>query len=339
MTESKANLPRLRDEPATLQRLIADAASWLDVSQEFVEKDFWATELLRAISTGTHIATSGGGDDSVRVIFKGGTSLSRAYRIIERFSEDIDILVVFPKGSSIGARDKAMKRFTELACVHLGLAPQDCEARESTRGVKRNTRFRYPRAYPNLDTSETLLLEMGSRGGPYPTHQRSVTSTVAEYALAQLGEGPEVWEEFAPVSVEVLAPERTLLEKLELLHDLAVRFDGDEKARNSMALAGRHYYDIHCLLRSEDIRKELEKIGHGGVSDLVDDINSRSESAGWSFTDRPARGFAQSLAFVLDSPSADTARRSYDVASSMIFGEVPSFDACVETVRKFGYLL
>ncbi len=108
MTESKAHLARLRDEPATLQRLIADAASWLDVSQEFAPKNFWATELLRAIATETHIATPGSGDDSVRVIFKGGTSRSRAYRIIERFSEDIDILVVFPKGSSIGARDKAL---------------------------------------------------------------------------------------------------------------------------------------------------------------------------------------------------------------------------------------
>jgi predicted nucleotidyltransferase component of viral defense system len=52
---------------------------------EFVEKDFWVTELLRAVVSEAAVSCA-------VAIFKGGTSLSKAYRIIERFSEDVDIL-------------------------------------------------------------------------------------------------------------------------------------------------------------------------------------------------------------------------------------------------------
>ncbi len=86
MTESKAKLARLRDEPATLQRLIADAASWLDASQEFAPKDFWATELLRAIATGTHIATPGGWR------WLGQGHLQRRHEPLARLSDHREIL-------------------------------------------------------------------------------------------------------------------------------------------------------------------------------------------------------------------------------------------------------
>jgi predicted nucleotidyltransferase component of viral defense system len=77
-----------------------DAASErLGISATAIEKDYWVSEVLRVLGRDF------GGD----FIFKGGTSLSKAYRIVERFSEDIDVLVL-PGDRGRGTTDKMMKQ-------------------------------------------------------------------------------------------------------------------------------------------------------------------------------------------------------------------------------------
>ena len=76
-------MTRFRDS-AEFAPILDAAAARLGISPAAVEKDYWVSEALRALA-------SGYGDDFV---FKGGTSLSKGYRIIERFSEDIDVLVI-----------------------------------------------------------------------------------------------------------------------------------------------------------------------------------------------------------------------------------------------------
>ena len=73
--------------------------------------------------------------------------------------------------------------------------------------MKRNLRYRYPRAFHNPAAREYLLLEMGSRGDPDPHDTHTMRSMIAEYAQAERDEGPDAWEEFASLTVQVLAPE------------------------------------------------------------------------------------------------------------------------------------
>lgn len=287
---------RLRDDLDTLAGLVQSTAEHLEIDRSFVEKDFWVTELLRAVADGDSVTDTAGSEQPVTAIFKGGTSLSRVFGIIERFSEDVDILLVFPGNTSANARDKALKRLAERAREHLGIAFDMVKVQESTRGVKRNLQYPYPRRHPSQHVREYLLLEMGSRGGPNPHETHTMRSMVAEYAESQLGEGSDTWAEFAPVKVQVLGPERTLLEKLALLHDLAARFP-DATAEQGMRRAGRHYYDIHCLLESHRVRASLTELGPVGVAAIVNDINTRSAEAGWSYSLRPDDGFAGSAAF------------------------------------------
>lgn len=334
--------PRLRESLTDLSVLSRDAAAHLGVDPAFVEKDFWVTELLRAVSFGDEIAL---GDEvkPVTAVFKGGTSLSRVYRLISRFSEDVDVLLVFPEGAGTNSRDKAIKRIVKRAHKHLG--PDDVigtTVQESTTGVKRNVLFSYPRSHVSDVTREELLLEMGSRGGPDPHHMHAVRSMVAEYAIDVLGESDDVWEEFAPVEVAVLAAERTLVEKLALLHNLGERFGPDDgMAREYMARAGRHYYDVHQLLSSDEVCRTLEELGPEGFVEMVDDVNARSEAAGWRFVERPAGGYAASRAFDPLAPGAEVARRSYGVASGMVYGpeKAPTFDECLAVVRDRTSLL
>jgi predicted nucleotidyltransferase component of viral defense system len=91
-------MPRFRDTSEFGPTLDA-AAERLGISATAVEKDYWVSEVLRVLAKDF-------GDD---FIFKGGTSLSKGYRIIERFSEDVDILVL-PGERGLGTTDKLMKQ-------------------------------------------------------------------------------------------------------------------------------------------------------------------------------------------------------------------------------------
>jgi hypothetical protein len=136
----------------------------------------------------------------------------------------------------------------------------------------------------------------------------------------------------------VLAPERTLLEKLALLHDGASRFP-DDQARSKLLRGGRHLYDVHQLLDSESVLDALRTHGPDGVQALWSDIDEHSQNAEFSFTPRPAAGFGVSPLLDSDSPWQAVARRGYTTAMELVYGQKPSFDECVETIRANSGLL
>ena len=332
--------PRLRDDPAALSVLVTRAADSLGIDRAFIEKDFWVTEVLRAVAGGVPLMVGEDEAGHVKTVFKGGTSLSRIYGLIDRFSEDVDLLVVFPAGGGSGSRDKALKALVDAVQAHLNLPDDACERKESTTGVKRNYRFHYERLYPSEAAEDGVLLEMGSRGGTHPHHPHELRSMVAEYAQGTLGETDNTWEEWAPVTVEVLAPERTLIEKLAILHDLSSRAAaGDNDARTKMGRAGRHLYDVHQLLRSDPVRQALTDLGSDGVAKLAADVDSHSAAARWPYTPRPADGYAASPAFDGLGITAPDLRAAYDVAMGLVYGTRPAFDDCIAAVREHVSLL
>ena len=109
MTDASDAVGMLRSDPDAFDALRDATAERLSVDPGAVEKDYWATEVLRSAASPLE------GVD--QVVFKGGTSLSKAYGIIERFSEDIDLLVV------TGLTGKPLKRLLRMianrASAHL----------------------------------------------------------------------------------------------------------------------------------------------------------------------------------------------------------------------------
>jgi predicted nucleotidyltransferase component of viral defense system len=153
---------RLRDHPDDLYALVSAASDAMRIPVEFVEKDFWVTELLRTVVSE---AAAGG----AVAVFKGGTSLSKAYRIVERFSEDVDILLVPPAGLGTEARHRVLKRICRAAAAHFGLVG-DGDVIQSETGIKRNVRFDYLRTSGCLEgpfeTSDRVLVAAGSPAPP-----------------------------------------------------------------------------------------------------------------------------------------------------------------------------
>ncbi|MDR0482611.1 MAG: nucleotidyl transferase AbiEii/AbiGii toxin family protein [Cellulomonadaceae bacterium] len=307
---------RLRMHPAELSLLIDATAKDVGLPVPFVEKDFWVTEVLRAASAQREIRMPDGHSATVSFIFKGGTSLSRVYGIIERFSEDVDLLAVFPVGSSPNARHKVLKQVDADVTRHLGVAKSDVTVGSSTTGVKRYTTYQYPATGATGDAlKEGVLLELGSRGGTHPTGVYPYRSMVADYAAQHFGEGPEVWEEFEPFDVEVLAPERTMLEKLASLHAAAVTGDLDK-----LRLFGRHLYDIGRLLDDIRVTSALDAMGPHGLLELVDDVNTHAVEAGFPGAPRPSTGYADSPALAPAGDVHEAIRHGYEAAQPLIHG-------------------
>ena len=78
---------KLHDNKTLFQEAIQATATKKNIPDVFVEKDYWVTWVLRNLSKSAN---------AEKIVFKGGTSLSKAYKLIERFSEDVDLAVLRP---------------------------------------------------------------------------------------------------------------------------------------------------------------------------------------------------------------------------------------------------
>lgn len=320
--------PRLREHPDELEALVGVTAEALAMPAAYVEKDFWVTEVLRASSVARTVTMPDGTAEPVTFTFKGGTSLSRVFGIVERFSEDIDLLAEFPPGATMGARHRVLSVVDGDVRAHLGFGAERVTIGPSTTGVKRYTTYKYVAASASEDLKEGVLLELGSRGGTHPSSTHSLRSLVADHATDVLGDDESTWEEFAPFSVNVLSPVRTLFEKLAAVHDAATRQDSAALRKH-----GRHFYDIHCLVRDPGVIAELEALNDQALQNLVDDIEQQSNAAGFSSTPRPDDGYASSPAFDASDPSRPDIEAGYTAAEALVYGQRVPLDEAVASVR------
>lgn len=153
-------MPLIRADGERLARLIAATGDARRLDPSLVEKDYWAVEALRAVHAGFDVDIA---NHAVRIqpIFKGGTSLSKAFGLIERFSEDVDLLVPVPwdtpNGYSQNQRTDVMRAATKAVSSALGIPGERSGGRK---GVDRHWRYPYD---PRTGSPETLLVEPSIR--------------------------------------------------------------------------------------------------------------------------------------------------------------------------------
>lgn len=329
-------MARLRDSPDDLLSLCGAAAASMGIPEPaFVEKDFRVVELLRSVVQPLELEPVNNLPCSAEVMFKGGTSLSKAYGLIKRFSEDVDILLACD-GYGSGARERRVLRpICDRARDDLGLSGEQVVMLPYQAGFTRNADYMYPSRIGSTAIRPGVRLEMGIRGGNLPgTQLRQVRSYIAEHIEAA---GIDAhFEELAPVEIIVIAPVRTLAEKLALLHHAgqAARLGNPELLRK----AGRHFYDVHQLLHSQDAQAALSARGQT-MSILAADVDSKSAEFGWDHTVRPEGGYAASLVFDPSSIVREIAEDSYQRAMNLVWGARPTFDQCLEKIIQMRALL
>ena len=314
-------MAKLRDREADFRALIGAASDDTGLDTAFVEKDYWVTELLRSLSRELP-----GDQSGTQVLFKGGTSLSKAYRIIERFSEDVDVLVRPPAGFGKARVDRILKDLVERAELDLGVNASNVMSKT---GVKRDVDFAYGGYYGSPIVRPGVRLEMGTRGGAQPNQVMEIRSMVAD--AFQSRESDSGYEDVQSVTMLVLAPERTLVEKLHLLHSAASAPTSD----NSIILkAARHYYDVYRLLTNPSVLDRLAEI-EGGVATLAADIHECSLAAGFPGPSepRPVDGYGSSAAFARSGSGHELSATAYEAVERLVWGEFPPFSDVLNVVE------
>ncbi len=312
----------LRDDLDEFEVYVSRVAALTGIPADHIEKDFWVTEVLRGVTTASR-------NVGCSIVFKGGTSLSKAHRLIQRFSEDVDLIAVLPAGGK-GSRDATLKAFMAGAAAATGIEPI-VDGSSTTKGEKRSAIVHYPTTKVPGVLRPGVLIEIGTRGGALPQRRLAVQSLIVEHAESV--ELPIDFDEATPVSILVLDPVRTLVDKLVLLHHAAS--EGDDVRKEATA---RHYYDIDRLLRDDTVVAQLSDLP---VDVLAREVCQHSRAAGMPTADRPSGGFAQSPAW--DPATSTVARYVYEsvVLRNLVWPGAPrsTFDDCCDRVKELRQLL
>lgn len=304
-----------------------------------VEKDFWICWTLAQLFTlpgiGQHLT------------FKGGTSLSKVWGLIERFSEDIDIIVdkevlgFQGEASPDHARSKKQRKLrleslmdSARRWVQGTLQPALATRMSATLGPTgwklevdpdmsdgQCLLFHYPGDFNPSEAGyvrPVVKIELGARSDDWPNEEKAIQPYLAK-VFPQLAGGSQV-------SVRVLAAERTFWEKAMLLHEETFRpLDKPRKIRMA-----RHYYDLWCLL--------THGVGERAAKDrqLFERVAAHREIFfHWSWVDystlRPG-----ALHVLPPAHHLEAWRKDYqEMKGTMFFGDVPTFDEILKVVGKF----
>jgi hypothetical protein len=234
---------------------VTAAAAEADLSEPFVEKDYWITEILRTVADTL-------GD---RAIFKGGTSLSKGWDLLDRFSEDIDLFVnpaVEPALPNARAIDRTLKRLNrDVAAI-----PELDFVRDDSRtigGIGRMDVFRYHSHYPALQGfPPTVRLEPGIQSGDQPTATVPISSIVCRM-LIERGVADELGVDgLQPFPMALLHFRRTFVEKLFAIHSKVERL---ELEGHPLDRDVRHYADLHVLAGQVEVLEMLVSPEYGEI--------------------------------------------------------------------------
>ena len=310
----------LNDDPQVLRRRINLVSSRTDISEILLEKDLWVTFLLKYLF--------GESPWKDHFLFKGGTCLSKCYGAVDRFSEDIDILLDWrvlgygADGPAVEPSRKKQENSNELLVERTGrfIAEEFVPALQKAISdmIDRPIEVRADGldisiGYPALFTSEyvtsEVLIEMGPRG----RWGTPVDGRVSSYVSQNI----DALDDSA--SVRCIPLEQAFCEKVQILHTAAAR--GKVPSRYS-----RHYYDVYMI---------RTKIGHMPIDH---DMLARNAEYDRRFYPGAKYGYDTMVPGTYRlTPTEEMLpllKEDYRKMESMIFGPIPSFEDILKEIAE-----
>jgi predicted nucleotidyltransferase component of viral defense system len=243
-----------------------------NIAPDFIEKDYWISLVLKRLSESKYVDL---------VVFKGGTSLSKGHKLINRFSEDVDVAVILTSGTS-GNKIKTLIRTVEKE-IAADLSEKEIEGVTSKGSRFRKAVYEFPVILTQKQKAaipESIIVEINSFANPFPYHKVAIQSMIGEYLQSQ-NQGELIKKyDLAAFKVNVLDKEQTLIEKLVSL----IRFSFDESPIESISGKIRHFYDLYYLLQDEAcsqyVNSDEFKVQFSKV--LAHDQQQFDEPSGWN---------------------------------------------------------
>ena len=303
-----------------------------------IEKDFWVCWTLRELFTlpqwGPHFT------------FKGGTSLSKAWQLIDRFSEDIDVVIDrqflgFGGEHSPEYAPSRKKRRQLLDALKSASQTQIRESLQPALGSRIGEKlpvgadwrleidpadpdvqtllFRYPTAFDSEDYVPSMVkIELGARSDTDPVETPQIEPYLAETFPELLGP--------SRFAVRAVAARRTFWEKAMLLHEETYR---PPEKRRGVRLS-RHYYDLWCLI-SRGIAEQA--LADAGLFERI--VAHREVFFRYNWLDYATLRRGALRLLPLEEQRAAWAQDYAAMRETMFFGEAPDFDEILSVVGDF----
>jgi len=261
---------RLHENEQLFRQAISATADKLGIDVIFVEKDYWVTYALKEIFNSKA---------SEYTVFKGGTSLAKCYNLIDRFSEDIDLVVLKSDGDSNNRLTTKIKTIGEVVSVVLPEVQIDGITRKM--GMNRKTAHSFPKLFKGNfgQVRSEIIVEATWLGYYEPYTTRQISTLVAEMMFKTKQDAIADEYDLMPFEVRVLEPIRTICEKIMSL----VRFSYTENPIADLGRKIRHTYDLHQLLQQEEFQEFFysEKFDLMLLKVASDDIVSFKSNNKW----------------------------------------------------------
>lgn len=314
---------------------IEQAAARSGISVKAIEKDWWVTLTLKALFAGKY---------KEHLIFKGGTSLSKCWKLIERFSEDIDLAL---DSEVIGFKylnkpgKSYVERLRKKGCAFVSTSFRDeLEAQFNALGITNTTAKIFAVDVPpdrtdrdpqtviikyvslfdvNPYLADMVKIEVSVRSMREPCRKARVQSILNEAF-------PNVIYEESPFELTSTEPQRTFLEKTFLLHE---EFAKEDTTRIRIERMSRHLYDLERML--------AKGVGYAALNnkDLYQAIvhHRRYYTTIRQFdydTLLPA-----SISFIPPETLHDAYKKDYEIMrEQMIYGEAPEFHEMLVSLQN-----
>ncbi len=304
-------------------------ASKIRMNEAIVEKDFWVCWMLEILF---HHC-----DYSDHLSFKGGTSLSKGYGVIERFSEEIDIILDWrvlgykirepwnvrsnsaQERFNLEANSRTESFLEESLMPHLVSLVEKQGLQDYRFYIddddKHTIRFAYPQLYSDEALVQEIRLEIGSLAAWTPLTDRIITPFVAQ-------EFPHVFE-MENTTIRTVEAKRTFWEKATILHSEAYRVDPGIPQRYS-----RHYYDLYLLFNSPIKDEAFEDF------DLLENVAIFKSKFYRQNRSRYDLARKDTLQLLPSEVSMKDLRDDYQSMQNMIFGDKIDFDVILDGLER-----
>ena len=307
--------------PQERQYVFQTTAAAMRIATEMIEKDFWVCRALQKMFQ----------NETLRKIlrFKGGTSLSKVFHLIQRFSEDVDLILdwrcITDENPLLSRSNTKQDNFNkaiqeksgkyisgELRSMINAAMDGECSV-VPDEGDEHVLLLKYPITFTSSYIVPHIRLEIGPLAAWLPNREFPITPYIAE-AFPQL--------QIQAISVPTILAERTFWEKVTILHQEHFR----PEQLNVPLRYSRHYYDLFMMAQSSCASDAIKNIH---LLEEVVDFKKKFYPRAWARYDLAVPG---SIELLPASHSIQPLQADYESMRNMIFGEYPSWDEITKTL-------
>ncbi len=310
-------------EHKDFKSLLDIVADGMGIEAGLVEKDYWIMHTLYGLKK-----------QGFQFELKGGTSLSKGFRIIDRFSEDIDIHITPDPALNVSEDPRKIKQshinsrsiFFEWLVLNIkidGIKSQERDKEfDNDKFTSGGIRLRYDNKFDIVDGSkEGVLLEVG-----FDTVTPNTKITVSSWALDRAKQNESIlFTDNTAVDITCYDPGYTFVEKLQTIATKYRQEQNDGIIRKNYM---RQYYDLHCLLKTKQVFEFIKTEAYQVHK------KARFPNADYKIP------ISENEAFLLSDPmQRESFKRRYLDTSKLYYRGQPAFEELLNTIHQYIHLL